>query len=91
MPRLKSILTPSKGVKEKVKCHLCHKMYRFDYLRNVHFPKDHNQTYKRPPGKGQASISLFQKRSKNDNELGAVGGEAVVMSEMEDPNLYIYR
>ena len=62
-------------------------MYRFDYLRNVHFPKDHNQTYKRPPGKGQASISLFQKRSKNDNELGAVGGEAVVMSEMEEPNL----
>ena len=81
MPFPKNLFTPTTGVKEKVKCHLCNKMYRFDYLRNVHFPKEHKQPYKRPADRGQVSISLFQKHPKDDTDLGAVGVEDVTMSE----------
>ena len=85
MPKPKNLFTPSTGVKEKVKCHLCNKFLRFDHLRDVHFPKEHKQPYKRPVDKDQVPItSIFQKRSKDDSELGAVGGKDTVISDTEE-------
>ena len=49
MPFPKKFSTPGTGVKEKATCHLCNKTMRFDNLRDVQFPKEHNQPYKRPP------------------------------------------
>ena len=67
-PKFQTNLTKI-GVKEKVKCHLSEKVMRFDELRDLHFPKIHNQTYKRPLDKGQSllaeSFQKFQKKSEN--------------------------
>ena len=80
MPPKRSTNFNKLGMKDKVKCHICHKVMHLDELRDSHFLKQHGQTYKRPLEKGQSFLTdIFQKRQKDDEiedeEIGAVGGQ----------------